>query len=281
MCLSFGVFSVYAPKVAFAEDNVEDYARPEELMQYYTNGGYSEAEADQFARELEVVFGEAISIESGYIVFDPDNVEPTMDNHEELVEFITANVNAINQLVEEGVGCVDDYGEFHPSISDEYAMRYAAWNFKLKWNRVSVNLFGDFATASSLILLMAKIYFHGQSFSVKEDFGALEDRDYLEDLIHIAYNDGCSAYIQSKIAVIDELATINSIYSTFMAIKNIVQSANLYLKIINVVMDLLLPSIADCLITLYNSILFNRGVGIIGCWFPWRGNSLGVSLSVI
>ena len=49
----------------------------------------------------------------------------------------------------------------------------------------------------------------------------------------------------------------------------------------NVVMDLLLPSIADCRITLYNSILFNRGVGIIGCWFPWRGNSLGVSLSVI
>ena len=35
MCLSFGVFSVYAPKVAFAEDNVEDYASPEELCRTY------------------------------------------------------------------------------------------------------------------------------------------------------------------------------------------------------------------------------------------------------
>ena len=277
MSLSFCIFSFYMPKIVFA---VQPTSSPEDTATYFSNNNYTEEEIDRYTIESTEIFYDALSYDGEFLTFDSTSVTPVSNEHNELVRMISANVDAMNELVREGVGYIDENYEFQPTVEDEYLQRYTAYNFKLKWNKASACLDGNFAIASSLFFLISKIYFNGEKFKIENSLDYLTDETFIDSLLETAENE-CLSLVASITFSTFDLDAIYNIASTMIDFRAILTASNLYLKIINIIIFLLLPSIADCSIVLYNSLFFDRGAKIVGCWIPTRKDRLGVSLSVL
>lgn len=270
-----------------------------EADQYLSNNDVSDEYIEEMYGYIEEIYYEYVSFDSEHIDFDMEYFvaiygenfldEETFDmsylSEEETFEIATLrmineNISVMNELVDEGYGYINDDFEFVIFSEDEYVQQWKIWNFKLKWNKFTVNVDSDCAIVLSIITLALRTSFHG--WNIHNTMNSLAADG---DAMLVAVLQECFAVLPSDIAsgIVGLFAdpVISILANSFSILLTIAGNSSLFLKIITLIISITLPSIVDGVVVLYNACRYDKGAELKGCWIPWIGDKWGFSIKSI
>lgn len=202
--------------------------------------------------------------------------------HIATVRMIHRNMEIMNELVDDEDGYIDENFEFFFWDTSTLA-RFRAWNFQLKWNKITADFDKDFAVIASTIILIFRLrYDLREGISDIDDLidKYYDDRDQLiVDLLLKVFIDLPSGIAVHFIAKQNEaLAQIGNLSS--MIIENL-QNIPTFKKCLKKLLFSLIPDIKDSLSILYNSLFYQKGASIKVCWLPTYQDKWGISIKSI
>lgn len=291
LCIFMAIFflSSYAisPKIAFAEDEEPViYYEPYELAPYLSNNEVTEDEIDGWAEQYVEPYKEALYFDDDgeLLIFEPWLVEEG-PYHYEIIETINTHVSIMNELVEEDLGYIDEDYTFQPTTRENLAARLRAYNFTLKWNKLSIRFDRELSIDASLCFLASRIFFDCLRIDVENVVELISTEEYLTKLLNEVIND-IKGEVNSKIA--STLSTLRGepekaeMLSMLSLVEDVSKAPTLFLKAISIISAFFLPSILDSTIVLFSSLLFDYESTLTSCWIPIRKkDSFGASLNVV
>lgn len=239
----------------------------------YFDGPYIEMELTEIEEEY------------GGIIYDYSiDAIDYVDEEEDLfdiaaVRMIRRNISVMNELVSEDCGEITDDGEFVFYADDQYVARWLCWDLQLKWNKYSVKFDSDFTIAFSIFFMIPALITGINSFL--ETIRGISNR---EDLI-------IEAVMQSFFYIPTEFASqivsyftsdiMGYLVSAVSWAVDIALASNTVWKVFEIAYGILMPSITDCVVVLYNAIKEQRGSSFQLCWIPTWKDKWGVSIKTL
>ena len=252
-----------------------------QLEQYYSNSDITSEEIENITDEYTEEYMEYLHFDGQCLFFDIEHAPCETTEMQNAVVMIYNNVQAMNELVDLGAGVIDENYEFVFQGEDEYFQLFRAWGFKLKWNKASACFSGEFAIGMSLFFLIMRLINYAPNQSLSRMLNDLQSESYVQNLMRAAIMDASTALWDDFLSFFIETETILNLVQIVGILSTIIGSANIFVRVVKIVIDLLLPSVTDSLIVLYNAMINGRGAKLTCCWFPWRRDVVGTSLKVI
>lgn len=265
---------------------------------YLSTYGMPDDYVDRIYNDIERTYGQYVSLRGDFIVFDMEPFErmygdflndayDMSDLHENeefevrTLRMINQNMSVMNELVEEGYGYINENLEFvFDCEDDEYVQLWKVWNFVPRWNKFTFNGDSDVAIAVSIVTLALRTIFYGYDF--KSSVKRLAEEG---DAVLVSIFRECFAILPSDIAggIVGLFSdpVISILANSFSILITMLENSSLLGKIFSLLISIVLPSIVDGVVVLYNACKYGRGIEIKACWFPWKGDKYGASIRSI
>ena len=301
--ISFFGFSCFSYKKVSADGYDDYYGTSEytldEIANLYSNGDLSEDAIEAGCGELTAGLQEYLFLDTdGYLHFDYDG---SPDYNIEAVFCVERNVNAMNELVDLGLGYIEDVSfEFildpgHSLCGLDNQTRavsnfFEIYNFKLRWNKATISGNSQFAVVMGMVFLIADIGLVAQTTPLKRILLNLTEpatvqeilaevvKELKKDLSHTALEFAVMNIFDEEI----NPNTIEMIAAIIGMAANYIHTGTAFTSAFKVIAGLFLPSMLDCLISMYLALFFDSGLNMIACWFPTRRDDVwGIALKPI
>ena len=271
--------------VVFADGSINNIDYVESL---YTNGGMTDEELAEGELEINETYGQFLAFNEEDELTFSENIQSMDGLDPEIVEMIQNNVDAMNFLVEEGVGYINSDAEFVFTETDEYFQQFRSWGFNLRWNRMWASYDKDYATIFAIFFLAVSLkgivgdfIKKPQQIDGSQIAAYVNDKSTLETLIYEARRTAMASGLRSEIANFVKDQRLATLYLLVGEATSLVAGSTLFGKILKVALAFISPSISDCLLILYNAGRFQKGVSVTVCWIPTRRDRLGVTFKTL
>lgn len=262
-----------------------DALNEEEILEsYLTNSDIAEEYIEEISSEIEDTYSKFLKHDSdGRLLLDVNSISEEYYN-EGTVDMISTNISIMNELVDEGVALINENSELE-IIDEDFAQQWAYWGFSISWNKLCIKFDKDVALVFGFFFLTVAIYSNFSSVASIANYMANMDGSAQYSMISAIILDatamlpadigsGIVGYISNS-WILSYLANILPIFL------GAVSSANILGRVFAIILPIILPSIVDCVIIIYNALKYNKGVEIKICWIPWFGDKWGLSLKSI
>ena len=267
-------FSIFSTPVA----NAKAVSEMEVLESKLSNSSITNDYVDEVSEEIEVIYEQYISYDSNEHMYLKIDEIPEEYYDESTIEMIETNIYIMNQLVDEGVAMYDSQNELE-IINDEFAQQWAAWGFQISWNKLSVNFDKDFAKMFAFGCLAANVTLNINS--VKSLANYIGKDGFVSAILVDAFTYLPADIGSGIVSYFTNSTVLGYLCDIFPIMVGCLTSSSIAGIVLSIIMPILLPSIVDCVIVLYNACRYNKGVNLKICWIPWFGDKWGLSLSSI
>ncbi len=254
----------------------------EEITQQYIE--YVHFDDNNASKRKLIIDETPIDMKYGAIIYEEEiDISEQIENEEDayniaVIRMIHKNVNAMNQMVEEELGYINDDYEFEFNETDE---SYARWRMNKpiwSWNCVRIPADSDWAIFFASFFLFFKTAFN-TVVSCMEAFDSLKTKyEQLADKIQYAL-----FYVPNDIATQMVAFFSNTMVSSLIGICSwvlqVVSSTHPFLRALFIIVDICTPSLLDCIVILYNAAL-NRSINVKICWIPTWWDNWGISIQI-
>lgn len=264
-----------------------------EANKYLTYPSVTDKYIEELEQDVEMEYYEYITFYSSELEFDFRNfkriygdnfldenypIDESMYGEEELFEIstlrmINKNITAMNELVKEDIGYINDSYEF--VFFDDYIELWALWNFSLKWNKLTLFMDSDAAIMWSLIVLGLRTIFHG--YNIKSTMASLSDDGALVAIVQECCLVLPSDLMSGFVGLFTD-PVISILANSFSIILTMAGNANVFIKALQIVVSIVLPSIVDGVVVLYNACKYDKGIELKLCWIPTWKDKWGLSI---
>jgi len=195
------------------------------------------------------------------------------------VRMIRRNLKKMNELVDQDLGEITEDYEFVFYETDEYVEQWRMWNFKLTWYKVGAFFDSDVAILFSILLITPAILAEGINLSK-----TVSDIKNNEELIKFVIDEAL-LYLPTEIwaYIVSALSSelMGYIISACEWGLKILEASDKVWAVIKILYDILMPSVSDCALVLYNAAVRDRGVEIKLCWIPTWWDKWGLTFRSI
>lgn len=232
---------------------------------------------------IEEKYG-AIIYEEGFYDPDFDEDKDTYDIAEDeedayniaVVRMIHKNVTAMNEMVDEGLGHINNNYEFVFDVTDERTARWVTYYFNFSWRGIYWDADSEIATIFALVVLGFKAFFRSKDLiatyrKLSYDYEKLAY--VIEQALFIMPTDIAAqmvAFFSNEV-----IANLINICSWAM---EIFTGTKILRKVFDIVIGLCTPSFVDCMVILYNAEKNGVGIAVRAFWIPPRGERFGVAI---
>ena len=279
--------------LAIADDN-EAVAGPD-AVEYLTGNDLSDEEIEDAEDLVESTFGPyvtqtvggrlqmsttPIETQLGDAIYDENLDVNVLTGNQAFevaaVKMIRTNISIMNALYDEQLGYIDNNYEFIFTESDNYVAQWSAWDFKIKWNKLNVKFDRDFAITFSGLFLVANLVVQATSL-----YRTLNEISNNPGVISSVISDACDDIqisLLNQIAALQNNSSLTYAVNTVTTALQILSAGNVAYKVFEVIFGVLMPSIEDSLVVLYNSIKYSVGMSLQLCWIPTWGVKWGFQI---
>ena len=267
-------------------DISDDYIYEQEEAVYQQYSEYVAFDNENAGNRKLIISETPIEEKYGATIFDESvDISETVENDDDahdiaVVRLIHENINAMNELVDAGIGHINDRGEFIVDVTDDSIARFRLYNFYLKWNSLSFYCDEQMAIVFAGVFLIARMVVGNRQTKLTNAMTTLQTQPEkvsraISDVLDELPND----IINKMIAFFsdDVFSYVINLCSTFSTLLGTTTPLGLILLAVKYI----LPSYLDCIIVLYKSIKYGNGMELKACWIPTWWDKFGVSIKSI
>ncbi len=240
----------------------------EEITQQYIE--YVHFDDNNASKRKLIIDETPIDRKYGAIIYDEEtDISEQIENEEDayniaVVRMIHKNVDAMNEMVDEELGHINDDYEFVPDVNDNSYERWKFFGFRLTWTALTFNCDSDFAILFAGITLFVQLLFQAKDFA-KALNTMRTQTEKLALVIDTALNKLPNNIMYQMILFYsnDVVSDIINICALFV---EVFTGSALAKKAVNIILNHLAPSVVDCIVVMYNAIKDYRGMQVKFCW---------------
>ncbi len=257
----------------------------EEITQQYIE--YVHFDDNNASKRKLIIDETPIDRKYGAIIYDEEtDISEQIENEEDayniaVVRMIHKNVDAMNEMVDEELGHINDDYEFVFDVTDESYARFRCYNFKLSWNGVSFNGDSDAAILFGGLALVIRVIFN----SVKKDFqNAITELHNKTGALETAINVSLESLQGDTFYQLLSFFTNDTVYNLVNTCSFLIElftGSVLIKKAIKIVIDHFTPTLLDGIIVLYQALKNYKGIQVKLCWRWSFRDSFGLSIKSI
>ena len=243
-----------------------------------SNSDLSYAYFQQLDRDVSDKFEPHVSLDAGgHLHFDKSGLIFSSDFDTASADMVDRNVKLMNEIVDEGLGHINKDKELVPEQNEELSEAWEVWGFYLKWNKVGAKFDYHYAKVFSIIGLTANVFLNIKGMAALAE--KVDENGVLASIITdllvklpTSIAAGMVGYFNSILGYLCNFVPI---------VIGVVSASGPVGIILEIILPILLPSIVDCAVVLYNACRHNKGCEVKFCWIPWFKDKWGLSLKSI